>query len=915
MRSVFISHSSKDDRYAAEMEQLLRGLGFESVFNDAHSIRVDENFWKRIVRFIENCDIFVVILSQDSVASDWVNRELELARDNDKQIIPVIVEDCELPASLQQRHCINLRRPSEKFGLSRLAQLVPGKLFGRDEWLNELDAVWNSRKTYVYALIGWSGSGKTSIVASWIINRLVARRWRGVERYFEWSFANQGAHSLNEPSAEQFITDALAFFDDRNPQIGGPRERGERLAERIRQYRTLLVLDGIELMQYPPDSPQAGEFRDDALAGLLHGLSEGQNGLCVITSCEKLVMPQALHGDQRAVLQRSLEGLPKEAGVAMLRDLDVAGTAEEYADTWREVGGHAMTLRLLGNFLVDAHRRDIRSRTEINLIEADRETPEKAATKTLSAYEAWLSSAGSDCQLSLAVLRLMGLFDHSASADCLQALREPPAIAGLTDKIVGLAPGKWEKKLDELSSRGLITLIRNADHDSAQNPPLVGTHPLIRAYFADQLLKRKPGESREAHSRIFDHLSKVTEYRPDNLSSLQRLLQAIAHGCHAGRVQEARANFERILRDNRSRSITLKLRANGARLAACTAFFRRPWSELLPGLGTEDEAWLLRETALSLKAFGRIDEAVAPMTAALQRLAPTNWRKASIYIATLRRLKWSLGDLDEAIALGNRLHNCLVQSGKDVSPARNSSRHLASSAAVLHQAGRWREAGALFAEAEASITPRKDRPDWLYARAGFYYVEFILAPAERHIWRMIDDPPLYTAPQNISDACVEAEQRSRRSILHAGKHYPPLFVGLDSVNCARSLAYRAILDQPSSPHSSACCQPAIEACQIARDKLREASYSIFWLQALFISAFQERLLSGRPDLAHRYLEEAEIIAKRGPMPLRLADTYLYRARLLHDKDALAAARPLIEKHGYWRRREELEDAEKAAAGW
>ena len=30
---------------------------------------------------------------------------------------------------------------------------------------------------------------------------------------------------------------------------------------------------------------------------------------------------------------------------------------------------------------------------------------------------------------------------------------------------------------------------------------------------------------------------------------------------------------------------------------------------------------------------------------------------------------------------------------------------------------------------------------------------------------------------------------------------------------------------------------------------------------------------------------------------------------------LAAARALIEKHGYWRRKEELEDAEAAAAHW
>jgi hypothetical protein len=64
----------------------------------------------------------------------------------------------------------------------------------------------------------------------------------------------------------------------------------------------------------------------------------------------------------------------------------------------------------------------------------------------------------------------------------------------------------------------------------------------------------------------------------------------------------------------------------------------------------------------------------------------------------------------------------------------------------------------------------------------------------------------------------------------------------------------------------------------------------------------------------------------------MADIHLYRARLFHGvtpypwakdeqgnprgpKDDLAAARKLIEQCGYWRRKEELEDAEEAAKKW
>ena len=59
------------------------------------------------------------------------------------------------------------------------------------------------------------------------------------------------------------------------------------------------------------------------------------------------------------------------------------------------------------------------------------------------------------------------------------------------------------------------------------------------------------------------------------------------------------------------------------------------------------------------------------------------------------------------------------------------------------------------------------------------------------------------------------------------------------------------------------------------------------------------------------------------MPLHMADIHLHRARLFFREALyplvspqvdLAEARRLIEKHGYWRRKEELEDAEAAILG-
>ena len=76
-----------------------------------------------------------------------------------------------------------------------------------------------------------------------------------------------------------------------------------------------------------------------------------------------------------------------------------------------------------------------------------------------------------------------------------------------------------------------------------------------------------------------------------------------------------------------------------------------------------------------------------------------------------------------------------------------------------------------------------------------------------------------------------------------------------------------------------------------------------------------RSLTNDTDGARADLDEAWEIAERGPMPLFQADVHLHRARLFRDKDALAEARRLIEKHGYGRRIEELADAKAASKNW
>ena len=110
------------------------------------------------------------------------------------------------------------------------------------------------------------------------------------------------------------------------------------------------------------------------------------------------------------------------------------------------------------------------------------------------------------------------------------------------------------------------------------------------------------------------------------------------------------------------------------------------------------------------------------------------------------------------------------------------------------------------------------------------------------------------------------------------------------------------------------------------DDLRRAGVQHHLPRSLLTRAWLRFLTDARTghESAQSDLDESWEIAERGPMPLHMADIHLHRARLFglgkdrpasypwtSPQDDLAKARRLIAKHGYWRRKEELEDAEAA----
>ena len=82
---------------------------------------------------------------------------------------------------------------------------------------------------------------------------------------------------------------------------------------------------------------------------------------------------------------------------------------------------------------------------------------------------------------ALALLRLLGLFDRPATADCLEALWKAPAIPGLTEPLVGMSEAQRNLAFTRLEDAKLLTV--NRDEGSGELVAL-DAHPLLREYFA-----------------------------------------------------------------------------------------------------------------------------------------------------------------------------------------------------------------------------------------------------------------------------------------------------------------------------------------------------------------------------------------------------------------------------------------------
>jgi tetratricopeptide (TPR) repeat protein len=554
-------------------------------------------------------------------------------------------------------------------------------LIGRENELDFLDRAWSDADTNLVQVIAAGGTGKTALVDKWFRRHLVEAS------VFGWSFYSQGAAPGRQTSSDPFFAEILAWLGIQIAPTASIYAKADAVADRLRQERLLLILDGVEPLQDP-----SGALRDSALKALLQELDTANRGLVVCTTRLRMDIPD----DPPRVLSLDLDNLTPEQGAEYLRRLKVEGTDEELQQASREYWNHALALTLLGTYLADFCGADIRRRVEIPKLAVEEVREGAHANRVIAAYERVFAG-----KPELDILRALGHFDRPAEPEALKLV-----MPEMEDR-------KCRAALKRLHDARLILTT-----DPAQ--PL-DCHPLVREHFAGQA-------TREGHARLYEHYQKQAPHRPDTLEEMTPLFYAVYHGCQAGQHQAALDGvyFDRILRGGEF-YLTKKLGAFGTNLSLLANFFETPWTRPAAAFSAADQSWVISQAGFALRAVGRLADAVEPMQAGAEAdVKMGHWKNAAISYGNLSELHLTLGNVNAAVAAARQSVDLADRSGDRFWKMASRT----APADALHQSGDTDEAVRLFTEAERLQAERQPEYPIIYSVQGYRYCDLLLGQGQ-----------------------------------------------------------------------------------------------------------------------------------------------------------------------------------------
>ena len=115
---IFVSYAREDKPYCI---RIIETLHAHDVWYDQR-LYAGQDWWKEILRRLDWCEIFIYLLSPDSIASLYCRREVEIARRLKRHIIPVLIsKETILPDKMKNWQYVDL---SESLTVENVTKLL-----------------------------------------------------------------------------------------------------------------------------------------------------------------------------------------------------------------------------------------------------------------------------------------------------------------------------------------------------------------------------------------------------------------------------------------------------------------------------------------------------------------------------------------------------------------------------------------------------------------------------------------------------------------------------------------------------------------------------------------------------------------------------------------------------------------------
>ena len=327
-----------------------------------------------------------------------------------------------------------------------------------------------------------------------------------------------------EPDFDRFLVEACRYVIDKFDSAlhPSPYEKSVLLREALQKERYLLVLDGLEVLQFADrERPNFGSFQDRALREFLESFAAGSKSQVIVSTRFPLT---DLH-DKPYCHELPLGDLSPESAEDLLSSYGLAGTAEGRKPLYARFGTHALTLQILGDYLT--RYRDGEPSGATSVPEFPTDAPQ--GIKLQAVLDAYWQELDSDARFFLTRLA---------------------AFRGGVDE------------------RSLMILNQNSDHSSPEFRSLVQTllssplvdierrdtharltaHPLIKTFFYERMAD---SERAQTHRELKDFAQGLPlPDRPRTLEDYEPLLQACHHCLQVGLYTEAYQVYRRNNMDN-----------------------------------------------------------------------------------------------------------------------------------------------------------------------------------------------------------------------------------------------------------------------------------------------------------------------------------------------------------------------------